>query len=162
MGRRLATIIAALLLMAGFPSTALAKETKFLKSKHCCWAVETEEINGTVYGHTLHRWSNNLLSTCAGYTHADSKRVDLSRDWNTFKAVAGWVDKGSDSEAQGLFEVYLDGELAASRIVGFGEQWRMSVDVTDVLRMKLKVSVIDDDTCWSGDSGFGKARLIRP
>jgi len=68
---------------------------------------------------------------------------NLSKDWSTFEAIAGTGDF-SESFKRATFQVILDGEIAWEQELGLGEAVPISIDVTDVLRLRLRISPLHD------------------
>lgn len=128
------------------------------------WRTGTVSVNGTEYSHSLFTDAGEIGTDICGFgAHLrDSRRVNLGRDWRFFRAVIGLKDT-SNSDALVTFRVIGDDAELYSRTMGFGEVQRIGVDVTQVLRMILKVELAnpDGDRCVKGSPVFGKARLTQ-
>lgn len=141
-----------------FTAAPAFAETKYVPSSDG-WDKGTVKVNGEAYAHSL--YTDDALD-CYASTSTRVRRVNLSRDWEKFRSVIGLKDAGSSSKAEITFEIFGDDKLLVERTMGFGESRRVAIDVSDVLRLKLRVSW--DDTgkgCPKGIPVFGKARLTR-
>lgn len=82
---------------------------------------------------------------------------NLSRDWERFKADFGLADD-SDSDAQFRFEIAADNRPLESGVVGLGEPVAIDEDVSGVLRLTLRISLLGPGV--KGTAVWGTARLI--
>lgn len=92
-----------------------------------------QKSNGKSYSHGL------LIDP---WTAGATVEYDFSRQYRRMTGELGLDDK-SDSSALGKVEIYGDGRLLTTTDVPFGTTIPVDVDVTDVLRLKINVSVLD-------------------
>lgn len=112
------------------------------------WAFTFPTVNGTEYRNGF------------GINHEDTDvgesswfDFDLGRDYRRIAVRVGLRDDSIDTTAQYRFEVIGDNVQLAQSVVGFGESRVMSVDISNVLRLRLKVtSVAGSGICCSSDT----------
>jgi hypothetical protein len=110
------------------------------------------EINGELYTNSL---LVQTISRRDAYVAATIE-YNLSRDFDRLKASVGYEDN-ADAAGQMRLEFLADGEIVFSRDYRLGEPIdEISVDVTDVLRLKLVVTNLNGE---SGDLVLGQIRL---
>lgn len=84
----------------------------------------------------------------------------LDGDVDRFVATVG-QDRDGPTDVQMRFEVSDDRTSLAHVELGFGEVEQLTVDTTGVLRLRLEVSVVDEDRAGAGYTGiWGDAHLI--
>jgi hypothetical protein len=111
------------------------------------------QLGGSAYPHSI--FTTN-------YSEAAGKGVleyDLQRTCSALKFTAGITDDSSTGSRQ-RFEVYGDGRLLASIDVAFGQPKAQSVDVTNVLRLRLVSTLtvqVTSTAAW-GDAQVSCAR----
>ena len=89
----------------------------------------TIDINGRTYVHSIWQYSST-----AG--NVNQTQYDLKRGCDQLTYTAGVTDDSS-SDAIIQFEVYGDNRLLKSFRLGYGDDARQTVNVTNVLRLKL-------------------------
>jgi len=98
-------------------------------------APGTQKANGKSYSH-------GLLMTPSNGNSTGSVEYDFSRQYRQLTGELGLDDK-SGSSAAGKVEIYGDGRLLTQVDIPFGTTVPVDADVTDVLRLKINVSVVD-------------------
>jgi len=95
-----------------------------------------QKSNGKSYSHgiALTPYSNAIGSV----------EYDFSRQYRQLTGEVGLDDK-ANSSAVGKVEIYGDGRLLKEQDVPFGTTSAMDVDVTDVLRLRISISVVNGD-----------------
>lgn len=93
-----------------------------------------QKTNGKSYSHGLLVDPNGSAVATIEY--------DFSRQYRKLTGELG-LDDTSESSAVGKVEIYGDGRLLTEVDVPFGATIPVDVDVTDVLRIKINVSVVD-------------------
>jgi hypothetical protein len=107
------------------------------------------DINGRTYPHSIYQFSSNGNQTQTQY--------DLRRQCDELTYTAGVTDD-SASEAMIQFEVYGDGQLLKSVRLPYGQDAAQTVNVHNVLRLKLQnVGLRSTDT--SAYAGWGDAAI---
>jgi hypothetical protein len=109
-------------------------------------SAETIKINGTPYANS--------------YDHDDSySEFDLSRRCVQLTTVFGMAD-ASDSGADAQIDFSNDGRTVYSKRFVFGQSEPVTIDVTNVLRVKFSVEQLADE--WSTDSygAMGSPRVL--
>ena len=103
----------------------------------------TADVNGRTY-----RWSlRTQLDSSTTQPVLDQIEYNLSRRYRRLTVTVGLDDNVSETGAQVLFEVYGDGpDPLWSRMLGFGQSATVAVDVTNVLRLKLRSTAPPDGT----------------
>jgi serine/threonine-protein kinase len=123
--------------------TYLAGMEPVNKSRLYAFSQGTGKANGQTYSHAL-------LVTPYGGGDPGSIEYDFSRQYRKLSGKLGMGDK-SDSAAVGKVEIYGDGRQLFAQDIQFGTTVDVDLDVTDVLRIKISVSVVDG----SGSIIFG-------
>lgn len=100
-----------------------------------------ESISGEVY--------ENSLSCRDWEPRSGWAEFDLQRDYERFTATIGHADRSTATDRTVRFSVIGDGTELYTTTMGFGQATDIDVDVTNVLRLRLEVGVIDID---GGDS----------
>lgn len=95
------------------------------------YAPGIQKSNGKSYPHGI------LISP---YSAGGSVEYDFSRQYRQLTGELGFDDKAS-SDATAQIEIYGDGRLLTEQNITFGTTTPVQVDVTDVLRVRIAVSV---------------------
>ncbi|MFV0135795.1 protein kinase domain-containing protein [Streptomyces sp. HMX87] len=90
----------------------------------------------------------DALLADAGFCFVSSAEYNLAREWNTLRFTAGITDVSADGIPRKL-TVHGDGKLLTSKTLNFGTAESVSVDVSDVLRLRIEVRNVDSDGCSS-------------
>ncbi|GGX66220.1 hypothetical protein GCM10010510_07950 [Streptomyces anandii JCM 4720] len=78
---------------------------------------------------------------------------NLGRDWRHFAATAGVTDD-STSGAELRFQIFIDGQEIYDRTLTYGESNPVTLNVTGVLRLTFKVSLLNkEDGTYIGAMG---------
>lgn len=108
--------------------------------------------NAKLFLHAL-----SMQTQASGYQPQASVEYDLSRSWKTFTVEIGVRDDESAS-AEGVYAIYLDGEKKATGTLRLGTTTPITLDVTNVLRLRLEVTNTSDQyTYWV----WGDAQLTK-
>ncbi|HEX4865610.1 MAG TPA: NPCBM/NEW2 domain-containing protein, partial [Acidimicrobiales bacterium] len=78
----------------------------------------------------------------------------------SFRATAGQLDSSRETSQVVRMQVLLDGRVAFSKDVGFNESSSVDLDVSGTTRMRLQVTLLDQQFS-SLRAGFGEPFLIR-
>lgn len=115
--------------------TYLADMEPVANSTFSGYAKGTQKANATTYTHGILLDPNNgaQLSTL---------EYDLSKQYRKLTGTLGMEDK-SASASTGKVEIYGDGRQLFSQDIAFGQSVLVDVDVTDVLRLKITVAIVD-------------------
>ncbi len=71
---------------------------------------------------------------------------NLGRHYQRFAAYVGTGDRSESTAGSAVFEVIGDGNVISSTIVRFGEHRRVVANVTNVLRLKIRITGLDNGT----------------
>ncbi|MFG2472679.1 NPCBM/NEW2 domain-containing protein [Streptomyces canus] len=116
-------------------------------------ANEAAETGGEQYPHSV------VMRADKGYVPYGDAEYNLGRKWRSLDATIGLRDD-SPSEAVLKFEVFADGTRLHEERMKIGESSNISLDVSDKLRLTIKVSYASseeiDDYCYGV---WGDARL---
>ena len=96
-------------------------------------SVGPQDIAGDTYLDSV--YFQDCLVTC---THSRSVGYNLSRDYSLFRATVGLGDN-SESAAEYLMEIYVDGTRAWGAVVTLGFSEVVEINVTNALRLELRV-----------------------
>ena len=93
--------------------------------------------------------------------YANEVSFDLGRSWQSFNATIGLRD---DSDAGGsvTFQVFKDGALALTETATLGQAIPIHVDVSNVLRLRIRASTPADGPEGEGWAVWGSAHVARP
>ncbi|PZT70572.1 hypothetical protein DN402_21855 [Streptomyces sp. SW4] len=94
------------------------------------------------------REHQDALLADAGFCFVSSAEYNLAREWKTLRFTAGITDLSADGIPRKL-TVHGDGKLLTSKTLDFGTAESVSVDVSDVLRLRIEVTNVDSDGCSS-------------
>jgi hypothetical protein len=114
--------------------------------------VEAADVNGR------HYVDNVVLTLNSPWQDANVAEYDLSRDWKSFKAVAGLRDD-APSDAKARFKVFGDGRQLYQKDIFFGRAEKIDINVTGVLRLKLEAAWLAGDDVYS--AVWGEASLVK-
>lgn len=128
-------------------STTIVPDTKYLDEMPNVagsYYAESAEVNGRLYTRSVMLWPDG------------SAQFNLGRDWRRVEATLGLRDDSSE-DAKVRFEIFGDGRLLYRHEFGLGQSEGVSIDVTDVLRLKLVATTVAE-----GDSRavWGSARVV--
>ncbi|WP_370967557.1 SEFIR domain-containing protein [Amycolatopsis sp. cg9] len=89
-------------------------------------------IDGTHYG-------NGIAYRCSMFCSEPRGVVEytLGRKYKKFETTVGVLDDASDAQQTGYFEVFLDGVAHPGATVKLGSPAQLTVDVSEVLRLRL-------------------------
>jgi hypothetical protein len=117
------------------------------QKRQCAYNPSTQE-RSDVNGRTYHRnvviegWDNFLCDWRSAYSQIE---YNLGRKYRRFTATIGLRDDTPTNRSV-RFDVYGDGPTPLkSKTVKFGESFPIKVDVTNVLRLKLRVTYVSGD-----------------
>lgn len=116
----------------------LADWTLLTDPYYCDVLTEAREGNGELY-------SRPVAVKCGSSAHGVAElEYDLSRD---YQRLSGKMSLSNESNTEGVakLEVYGDDRLLTTEQVKFGKTVNFKAEVTDVLRLKLRISFSDRD-----------------
>lgn len=111
------------------------------------------EMNGTLY---LNAYKFEI-SSYRDYTSTGYLDFNLSRDWQTLELTLG-IDDNDGASSSALVEFSIDGQVALSTTVAFGSTIPVSLDVTNVLRLRVSVKALSSTDYFN--LGLGNAQLV--
>ncbi|MEU4039063.1 NPCBM/NEW2 domain-containing protein [Streptomyces collinus] len=111
------------------------------------------QVNGKNYDRSI------FLAIDKSSIPEDDAEYNLGRHWRTMQASIGLRDD-SPTGSRASFEVFADGKSINKMTLGLGESKNLSLDITNVLRMKIEVTY-SSTTDISSDcyAVWGDARL---
>lgn len=121
------------------------------------WDSQTvKAISGVTYPHAV---SAGFYCWNSG---GDAVEYNLSRNYQTFEATAGIADDSASSGGTALVEVFADGRKLYSQTVAYGQPFPISVDMTDVLRLKIQWQSLGCGADKNGHASvvLGDARVL--
>jgi hypothetical protein len=103
---------------------------------------DSTEIGGVPYPEslTLDVWT----------AETETAEYNLSREWKIFKAVAGVSDK-APTGSRIRFEVFGDKQRLYCKDLEIGQADMVDVDVSDVLRLELRATLLSEPLSGMGD-----------
>lgn len=136
------------------PRPRLGSELGIVTFDYCdsSWRVGVVRINGTIHSDSL--W-------CENDTVGDSGWVDfkLSRAYRTLNTTVGIHDGSVSSTDIYRVRIFGDGQLLQDFDIGFGTARPVSLDVRNVLRLRLSVEKISGPRFTDSYISFGEPTL---
>jgi serine/threonine-protein kinase len=106
------------------------------------------------------QFTRSLFLVAACSSDPEYVEYDLGRDYRQLQMTIG-LDDESPSGLRTRFEVFVDGSRVTNVDHGLGEAEPITLDVTDVLRVRFQSTVLDPSNCgYGGGSVFADARLL--
>jgi hypothetical protein len=114
------------------------------------------EIDGATYPTSLRQAGYDC---CETYSAGQSAWMEwnLAKKCTNLYAAEGISDNSPDDNTQATWKVFGDGKPLKSWTIGFGAVRKIGVDVTNVLRLKLEVTIV---TAGVATYGWGNARVV--
>ena len=111
-------------------------------------------VNGVTYTHSLQHTGDDCYSNKTA-----TWEYDLGRHYKTFAVTVGLRDD-SATGSEWRFEVFLDTQRSNEENVALGQTKSLTVDVADVLRMRLMVTVVSSlGSCADSTATWADARI---
>jgi hypothetical protein len=114
------------------------------------------EIDGTTYSNSVMHvaYYSNETDPVGAYAWAD---YNLARKCTYLRGVKGISDRSPDPHTRATWTVFGDGKVLSKHTLGFGVAQPTNIDVTGVLRLQIRVTIV---VRGRATYGWGNARVV--